>query len=491
MYPLSDKDLDRLSREAAEQSDVDLRPSGWEQVEQRLEKEFPVQKEKDRRRFLWLFFIFLLAGGSGLIWMLTGKKENGIASKPNIHSSINTDNKTLTPLLTPINPNPFATNDDKISKEKNSTLFDNDTRNTASPRNQNTSPDRKFYPENKTTRPNKPVSITDSKNKFTDSRLMAVKKEKTKQVIAMSKPTKSQGKPIIRSSNTDQIIIKPSSIDKTKASVTISGNLNQPTKQDIQPVITTASTKVPLAIDTSVIITKKANPVIPSTVIAEPTQEQLKSAIASKPQKKNAGKSSINKPIALGLLAGIDYSRIHGTGNNKPGYNIGLQVSYNFSRRWSINTGFIFTKKNYSAQGKDFYPPKHYWTTYVKLTSLEGDCDMWDIPLNVRYNIIIKPGIKWFVNTGTSSYIMRNQAYTYYFIVNNYPAKKDWKTGSQQNEWFNIINFSAGFEKALNKSWSLQTEPFVKLPVRGMGFGKMDISSYGILVGIKYSPVFK
>jgi hypothetical protein len=491
MYPLSDKDLDRLSREAAEQSDVDLRPSGWEQVEQRLNKELPVQKEKDRRRFLWLFFILLVAGGSGLVWMLTGKKENSITSKPNIQSAANTDNKTLTPVLTPSNPDPEANNDIKTAKEKNSTIADNNTPNTALSRNQNTSPEGSLYPENKTSGPNKVESIIRSKHKLPDSKLVADNKEKTSGAVVINKPKKSDKKQLIHHFDSDHIITQPAGIDQANATVIKPGEPDQSAKPDIQSVSTSASTRIPLTIVTPFIITNNSEKVMPSNLIAGPGIEQMTNGIAPKVQKLNAGKSGFKHPISFGILTGIDNSRIHQTGNNKPGYDIGFQVSYNFSRRWSVNTSFIFTKKNYSAEAKDFYPPKHYWTTYVQLTSLEGDCDMWDIPLNVRYNIIVKPGIKWFVNAGTSSYIMRNQAYTYYFIVNNYPAQKDWKTGSQQNEWFKIINFSAGFEKALNKSWSLQTEPFVKLPVRGLGFGKMDISSYGIMLGVKYSPAFK
>lgn len=490
MYPLSDNELDRLSREAAEQSDVDLRPSGWEQVEQRLNKELPLQKERDRRRFLWLFFILLVAGGSGLVWMLTGKKENNITSKPTIQSAANTDNKTLTPVLTPTNPDPEAIKGNKTANEENSTIADNNTPNTALSRNQKTSPEATLYPENKTSAPNKVVSITRSKNKLPDSKLVADNKEKASRALVINKPKKSDKKQLIHPFDSDPSITQPTVIDQASATVKKSGEPGQLAKPDIHSVSTSASTRIPLTIVTPFIISNNSEKVIPSNLIAGPGTEQLTNGIAPI-QKLSAGKSGFKQPLSFGILTGIDYSRIHQTGNNKPGYDIGFQVSYNFSRRWSVNTGFIFTKKNYSALAKDFYPPKHYWTTYVQLTSLEGDCDMWDIPLNVRYNFIVKPGNKWFVNAGTSSYIMRNQAYTYYFVANNYPAQKDWKTGSQQNEWFNIINFSAGFEKALNKTWSLQTEPFVKLPVRGMGFGKMDISSYGIMLGVKYSPAFK
>jgi len=70
------------------------------------------------------------------------------------------------------------------------------------------------------------------------------------------------------------------------------------------------------------------------------------------------------------------------------------------------------------------------------------------------------------------------------------PTKRDWETSSQENEWFKILNLSAGYERALSKSWSIQAEPFVKIPLSGVGFGSMDMSSYGILLGIKYKPVF-
>jgi len=211
---------------------------------------------------------------------------------------------------------------------------------------------------------------------------------------------------------------------------------------------------------------------------------------AASSTKKGPAKEKTKDRFAFSVLTGIDKSNIHGTGSNKLGYNFGAQVSYSLSKRWSLNTGFIYTKKNYSAEGEDFHPPKHYWTNYVTLNSLDGNCAMWDIPLNVRYNITTKPTNTWFVSTGLSSYIMRKQAYTYDYMYMGAPTTRDWETSSQENEWFKILNLSAGYERALNKSWSIQAEPFLKIPLSGIGFGSMDMSSYGILVGIKYKPVF-
>jgi hypothetical protein len=63
MYPLDDDNLDHLSREAAEHFEVEAGASGWDHLEQRLNKEMP--QEKKRRRFLfWLFLIAVTTGGT-------------------------------------------------------------------------------------------------------------------------------------------------------------------------------------------------------------------------------------------------------------------------------------------------------------------------------------------------------------------------------------------------------------------------------------------
>ena len=66
MYQPDEKDIDRLSREAAEHYHAPGKP-GWDALQQILDKELPEEEEKKRRGF---FFFFLLLGvslaGSGL-----------------------------------------------------------------------------------------------------------------------------------------------------------------------------------------------------------------------------------------------------------------------------------------------------------------------------------------------------------------------------------------------------------------------------------------
>jgi len=63
MYKPDDKDIDRLSRDAAEHYHAPGQPS-WDALQQILDKELPREKEKKRRGFLFFFFlsVLLLAG---------------------------------------------------------------------------------------------------------------------------------------------------------------------------------------------------------------------------------------------------------------------------------------------------------------------------------------------------------------------------------------------------------------------------------------------
>jgi len=474
MHPLSDKDLDRLSREAAEQYDVDQSPSGWEHLEQRLNKELPPQKEKDRRRFLWIFFVFLLLSGSGLVWMLADKKGNETAVNSD---SISSTNKNET--SQPIEPS-TETKTTENKKVENGTS-ESAPLTSKKAGSDNTVPANSDLTVSLTPGTEKNVSQKNKlkpliKEERTSTKRSTFSRKKTSVTIAGTEPSlkKSANK------GTDPLSSDPEKKETAK---------KNDTENSVPPPIVPVTDKPTVQSDASSTANNKTNAQstnkdpLPEPAAANP-------AAASTEKKKNASNKKNKDRLGFSLLTGIDKSNIHGTGSNKLGYNFGTQVSYNLSKRWSLITGFIYTKKNYSAQAEDFHPPKHYWTNYVTLNSLEGDCIMWDIPLNVRYNITTKPSNTWFVTTGLSSYIMRKQAYTYDYMYLGTPTKRDWETSSQENEWFKILNLSAGYERALSKSWSIQAEPFVKIPLSGVGFGSMDMSSYGILLGIKYKPVF-
>ena len=51
---------------------------------------------------------------------------------------------------------------------------------------------------------------------------------------------------------------------------------------------------------------------------------------------------------------------------------------------------------------------------------------------------------------------------------------------------FSIVNLSAGYEKTWNR-FGLQVSPYAKLPLKGIGGGKVKLASAGVLVSAKYN----
>jgi hypothetical protein len=49
-----------------------------------------------------------------------------------------------------------------------------------------------------------------------------------------------------------------------------------------------------------------------------------------------------------------------------------------------------------------------------------------------------------------------------------------------------VVNLSVGYERNLGRRFSWQAEPFLKLPLGGVGFGKVRLGSGGVFVSLKY-----
>ena len=48
------------------------------------------------------------------------------------------------------------------------------------------------------------------------------------------------------------------------------------------------------------------------------------------------------------------------------------------------------------------------------------------------------------------------------------------------------LNLSAGYEYEAGPHWRLQAEPYVKVPLTGVGAGKVQLLSAGVYFGLKY-----
>ncbi len=215
-------------------------------------------------------------------------------------------------------------------------------------------------------------------------------------------------------------------------------------------------------------------------------------AATGKTVKRNVKFLQINRSLVLGLVMGPDYSNVGGMPNDQLGNNLGISIGYYLSSRLSVNTGIQYTLKNYWTEGKYFQPGNSGPTpayAFPRIESVNGSSNMYEIPLTLRYDFLTRGKARFFVNAGFSSYLMRKETYTFFF--HNAGRAYEWQNQNNEhrNYWFAVGSLSAGFEQDLGKGFSFQMEPFLRLPFRGIGDGNIKLTSYGLLFSMRYTPV--
>ncbi|MBS1566245.1 MAG: outer membrane beta-barrel protein, partial [Bacteroidetes bacterium] len=203
-------------------------------------------------------------------------------------------------------------------------------------------------------------------------------------------------------------------------------------------------------------------------------------------KKKNDKKRQ--KAISIGLVGGTDISTVKFDYGSSMGYNIGLLAGYHFGSNWSVHTGAIYTRKNYKMEGYNYHAPGGTFPPSYKLETVEGYCRMWEVPVTARYTFNGKPSARWFVSGGLSSYFMTSEYYDYTFKWGNNPTlyPGHWSTTKNSQYWFSILSISGGLEKSFGTHVSALLEPYAKLPLGGVGNGKIMLSSFGLNVIFQY-----
>ena len=221
-------------------------------------------------------------------------------------------------------------------------------------------------------------------------------------------------------------------------------------------------------------------------------EAMLQDSIKSLKLSGNQDPPVIERPTRSPWFIGFGYApdiSLVGSGNaTSPGTNLNFAVEYKLGRRWSIQSGITYSMKKYKAAGEDYNPPPGFWYYGNAPDNTEGECDVIDIPLNIRYYIKPYSKHRFFASTGLSSYLMLTEDYYYEYDGYQSPDQvESWSVRNENQHYFGVYNLSVGYQRSLGARWSLEIEPFIKLPLSGVGFGRVDLWSTGSIFSLKYN----
>ena len=204
--------------------------------------------------------------------------------------------------------------------------------------------------------------------------------------------------------------------------------------------------------------------------------------------KKTDAKTNSYKGIYISLLVGPDLSTVKFQSVKQPGFSAGLIIGYRFNKHLSIESGLFWDKKYYYTKGQYFNTSKLPVQPPPQINNLEGYCNMFEIPLNLRYDFASVKNHGFFLKMGLSSYLMKKEDYSFelYNGWNNITVGP-YLYYNTSNTIFSVIQISGGYETAIGKKTKIQIEPYLKIPLQGIGIGDLPISSAGIYFGITHS----
>lgn len=192
--------------------------------------------------------------------------------------------------------------------------------------------------------------------------------------------------------------------------------------------------------------------------------------------------------FSVGFSMSPDFSTVGSFSNfNDPGFKVGASVEYNVSQSFGISAGVVYSTVRYTAGKGEYTLPYGYWTNGITPNETLARCVLIDIPINFKYNFIHFDRSRLYATAGISSYIMLNEEYSFNYDRNEPSLVQGWSGKTGTRHWMSNGSLSVGYEFDLTPALSIRAEPFIKVPLREVGWGNVKLYSTGTFISLNYN----
>jgi hypothetical protein len=447
-------------KEAANAAQYDFKEASWKNMEALLE-----QKRDIRRPFFWIFSSLLLGilfFGGAMIYQSINKNEQ---SKNNLKQIVNRNNEQQTQV-------PLKTESNLATIEQLPEPIKNEHPNNITPGNNIISKDKEYIDENNL------KGKSNKQSPIVTFRPMVLSGTKYK---LKTNSRKNENLNDDKFNTTDKYIYK----DKSKFALKIIS----PEQQSDPGIVESKKEKPNDAYLTAI------NNIIPEFSITEITKPEAESKpdTAEKKSKRSAKeenkKNQKNNGFYILATTGLDLNstKLLSFNNSTVTPFYGAGFGYQFNRRLGVQTGFYASAKKYIAGPYDYNVKAGSYLSMVKIISVDANCMVYEVPVTIQYNWLIKPKANYYASLGISSYIMKKEKYNYTYERNNtqYSYPYDY---TKNTHLLASLELSLGIEKQIGRKLYIQATPVVNLPLQGVGEGRVKIFTTGLHVSLKYIP---
>ena len=209
----------------------------------------------------------------------------------------------------------------------------------------------------------------------------------------------------------------------------------------------------------------------------ESTPEETKTA--DKKDKKN---KDSNKPrLYYGIAAGAELNEVKGQHMTNTGLNGGIILGLQINKKTAIETGVQVSQKKYYSDGKYFKPKAGSMPANMLVKSLQSTSTIIEIPVSVKYNFSKKKNTLY-GKAGVSSYIMTKESNQYQAEVSGQQQEINSTYKANHGYLASDIRISAGYQHTAGKKLNIRLEPFIQIPLRGIGIGALPVTTAGMQI---------
>ena len=168
--------------------------------------------------------------------------------------------------------------------------------------------------------------------------------------------------------------------------------------------------------------------------------------------------------------------------------NIGLRTSYYINNKVGVNLGLSYINDVYSAPGSDYNAKEDFWKAsgapgIPTMTLAESSMLELSAGATYAFNGIQNNGLS--IGANLNSNFMLNERYEYLYPNESHNFNSAWTMANKT--WLNAIDLSTSYRFRLRNKWLLETGPYFKVPLSGIGHGDMKLTSFGIRVHLGIS----
>ena len=186
---------------------------------------------------------------------------------------------------------------------------------------------------------------------------------------------------------------------------------------------------------------------------------------------------------SLTLSAGPEFSAVEAIAGGKGTINTGLLFNAEF-KKLTFSTGIKYGAKNYKAKAYDYQLVNASIANTI--TGIDAACNILEVPLQVSYTVLNSNNRKIDINSSLSSYFMMKEKYTFRYTpesgINDYLLEKN----NANQHYLSVVGLSASYKFKPVNNIQFGIEPYVKLPLGGVGEGKVRLKSSGVSLNLTY-----